>query len=461
MQKTEAFAKGKTTAVNMTTGAIAPRMIFFALPLLFGNLFQMLYNTVDVLVVGNFVGTEALAAVGSTSMIINTLVFFFNGVSTGAGVLISRHFGAREQKRLHLDVETAMGMTFLFGVLFTIIGVLGVGPMLRLMATPDDVMESAAVYLRIYFLGISGLLIYNMGNGILSAVGDTKRPLFFLIFCSICNIILDLFFVLVLRLGIRGVAFATILSQFFSAFLVLRLLIKTKDIYRFSFRDLTIDKAIFKEILSLGLPAGIQATLTSISNVFVQSYVNVFGSACMAGWSCYNKLDQFILLPMSSMAQANTTFVSQNLGAGYKKRARKGAMTGVGITVGITLFTATILFLFAKPATACFSSDAEVVRYGVRFLRLSVFFLTANCINHVLAGAIRGYGDAKAPMVIMLFAFVLVRQVYLFVGTRMFPGTELVVGLAYPVGWVVCAVIEVSYFLIVYGKKNDPEKNEY
>ncbi len=261
---------GKTTTKDMTEGSIIGQIVMFSLPLMFGNIFQMLYNTVDSIVVGNFVGKEALAAVGSTTMIVNMLVFFFNGFSVGAGVLISRYFGGKNLERLHKAIETTMATTFVFCVLFTIIGSLGVKPMLRFMATPDDVMADATTYLRIYFLGFSGLLIYNMGSGILRAVGDTTRPLMFLILTSLMNIALDLLFVIVLHTGIAGVAYATIISQFISAILILVLLTGSKDIYRFVWKDICIDFGILRRIFVVGLPAGIQSVITAFSNVFVQ-----------------------------------------------------------------------------------------------------------------------------------------------------------------------------------------------
>ena len=430
----------------MTSGSIVKQIILFSLPLMLGNIFQMLYNTVDVFVVGNFVGKEALAAVGSTTMIVNMLVFFFNGFSVGAGVVIAHFFGARENEKLHDAVETTMAMTLFFCVLFTIIGVLGVKPMLRLMATPDDVFADATTYLTIYFAGIAGLLIYNIGSGILRAVGDTTRPLMFLMLTSLLNIVLDLTFVIVFRLGIAGVAYATILSQFISAILTLILLTRSKEVYRLDWRDLHVDRGLLVQIFRIALPTGIQSVITAFSNVFVQSYVNSFGSSVMAGWSCYNKLDQFILLPMQSMSMAATTFVSQNIGAGQRKRADRGTVTTVLMTVGVTAVIALFLFVFAEPAVGLFSKDPSVIEYGALFLHTNVFFLLANCMNHTLAGALRGREDSRGPMIIMLIGFVAIRQTYLFLATRFFANTPRVVGFGYPVGWVSCCIIMTSYY---------------
>ncbi len=450
--------KKKSTAMDMTTGSIAKLLILFAVPLLLGNLFQMMYNTVDVLVVGNFVGKEALAAVGSTASIINIAVFFFNGVSVGGGVVISRYYGAHDQDGLHRSIETTMAVTFWLGAAFTVLGVLMVPFTLRFMATPDDVMGEASVYLRIYFAGISGLLVYNMGSGILRAVGDTSRPLLFLVFSSVLNILLDLLFVVVFHLGIEGVALATIISQFISAALVVLLLSRTQDVYKLTWDDLIIDKPILSQILSVGLPAGVQAMITAFSNVFVQSYINSFGSDCMAGWSCYNKLDQFVFLPVTSMGQSATTFVSQNIGAKQEKRANMGTKMSLIISVSITFAIASCLFVFADPAVALFSKDKEVVRFGALFLHMNVFFLIANTVNHVLAGALRGRGDAKGPMVIMILSFVAIRQAYLYLVTK-FIHNVYVVGFGYPVGWMCCCVIELIYYYVRW-RRNPRESLE-
>lgn len=437
----------KSTAVDMTSGPIAKQLILFAVPLLLGNLFQLLYNTVDVLVVGNFVGKEALAAVGSTTPIINIVVLFFNGISVGGGVVIGQYYGARDMDKLHRAVETTMAVTFLCSVIFAAGAVLAVPAMLKFMSTPDDVMNAAGIYLRIYFGGLPGLLIYNMGSGILRAVGDTVRPLMFLVLTSVVNIILDLLFVIGFHTGIAGVAWATIIAQFISAVFVLVLLSRTKDIYRMTWNDLAIDRRILARILSVGLPAGIQSMVTAFSNVFVQSYINSFGSDCMAGWSCYNKLDQFVFLPIQSMANSATTFVSQNVGAGEADRARRGTRQSVMISLSITFVTSLILFVFSHFAVGMFTGETEVIRYGVLFIRLNVFFLLANTVNHVLAGAIRGHQDAKGPMAIMLFSFVLVRQIYLFVVNR-FARSEAAIGFGYPVGWMVCCMLELAYYFV-------------
>ena len=430
----------------MTHGPIIKLLILYAIPLLLGNLFQQLYNTVDSLVVGNFVGTQALAAIGSTTSICNTLVKFFNGVSIGASVIISQCYGAHDDEKLHKSVQTTMALTFLFGIVFTVLGYVMTPFMLRLMATPEDVLPWSSQYLRIYFLGISGLLVYNMGSGILRAVGDSKRPLMFLIFSSIMNIVLDLIFVLAFDMGIAGVAMATIISQFVSAILVLLLLSRCTESYRFDPKGLCLDLDIVKRILVVGLPTGIQQSLTAFSNVFVHSYINAFGSACMAGWSCYSKIDQFIFLPMQSMGSAATMFVGQNIGAENTKRAKEGSIKALSMAILFTAVCCITLWIFAPQMVALFNRDPEVLRYGVMTLRLNLCFMVFCCFNQVLAGALRGTGDAKTPMYYLLFSQVVVRQIYLFLISRLFPGNFHVIAFAFPMGWMLCSVLMSSHF---------------
>ena len=435
----------KSTARDMTQGPILRQLVFFSFPLMLGNVFQLLYNMVDSIIVGNFVSKQALAAIGSTTVIVSMIVFFFSGFATGAGVVIGNNFGARNMDRLHDAVHTTVAATFIFSLLLTLLGTAAVRPMLVIMRTPEDVFRDAALYLRIYIGGISGLLIYNMGSGILRAVGDSIRPLGFLILTSVLNILLDLFFVIVLKLGIAGAAVATILSQFVSAVLILLLLTRTRDIYRLDWKELHIDFPILKKIFSIGMPTALQAVITSFSNIFVQGYINAFGSDVMAGWSCYNKLDHFIFLPMQSMSVASTTFVSQNAGAGNERRSRRGTFLAILITCLVIGVTAVVLTFFAPAAVRMFSPDEAVIRYGAMFIRTNAFFLIFNGIAQVLAGALRGRGDSRGPMVIMLFNFVVVRQIYLYWVTHFVANTPRLVGFGYPVGWVLCCAMELIY----------------
>ncbi|MBR4599276.1 MAG: MATE family efflux transporter, partial [Treponema sp.] len=321
---------------DMTTGNIWFLIIRFALPLLLGNLFQQLYNTVDSIILGNYVGKEALASVGATSPFVNTLIGFFMGFSTGGSILISQFFGAKNIGSLRKTIHTLILSTVILGILFTILGMNLNLFLLKLNATPEDVLPTAHTYLTIHFEGIIFLMLYNAGAGILRALGDSKRPVYFLIASSLANVILDLLFVVVFGFGIAGAAYATLISQALSAFLVLFTLVNTGELYKLSFRHLKIDFQILMKILRLGLPGGLQMSVTSFSNIFVQGYINNFGSDCMAGWASFNKIDQICLLPMQSLQLSATTFSGQNYGAGKIARARKGTFAALlmGMIIG-------------------------------------------------------------------------------------------------------------------------------
>ncbi|MEG2604864.1 MAG: MATE family efflux transporter [Clostridia bacterium] len=443
----------------MTDGPVWKQLINFAIPMAIGLLFQQLYNTVDTIVVGRFVGKEALAAVGSTSSIINMLVGLFAGLSTGASVVISQYYGAHDYPRLHDAVHTTISLTFIMSVLVTALGIVIVPPMLRMMDTPADVFGQAQEYLTIYFAGVSGLLIYNMGSGILRAVGDSRHPLYFLCFSALTNIVLDLLFVVQFHWGVAGVAYATILSQFISAMLILGLLSRDPAPYGIHWRHLCLRRETLKHILSIGFPSGIQQAITAFSNVFVQSYINFFGSACMAGWSSYNKLDVFILIPMQSIALASTTFVGQNYGAGKLERAHKGATQALAMAVSITIALSVLLIVCARPLLMLFTPDEEVITYGVRFITIISPFYFTMCFNQVFSGALRGIGRANAPMFIMLFSFVVLRQLYLMV-VRAFGTPFFFVSLAYPVGWIACSILITIFYirspLCRAGRKKQP-----
>ena len=424
--------------MDMTEGPIARQLVSFAAPMLLGLIFQQLYNTVDTIVVGNFVSAQALAAVGTTGPLINSLLGFFNGFSAGATVVIARAFGARSP---------------LLAVVITAAG-LGLTPtLLRLMRAPEDMLPEATTYLRIYFMGIAGLMLYNMGAGILRAVGDSRRPLYFLIFSAIMNTAGDLIFVLVFHLGVAGVAYATILSQGVSALLVLYVLIRSDGMHRLYIRKLRLHGSTLRKIVAIGLPTAIQSAITAFSNVFVQSYINVFGSSCAAGWSIYGKLDQFALLPLQSISMASATFVGQNLGALNIPRAKRGIRTALAMGMACTAVLMVPLMLFARPLLSLFNQDPDVLYYGQMFvLWITPFYLFA-CVNDILGGALRGAGESLATMICMLSSFVVIRQIYLFVMSRL-THSALLTGLGYPLGWMLCCIsLILCYRLIPWEKK--------
>lgn len=447
----QAYVK-KSKTLDMTRGSIPRLVLQYSLPLMVGNVIQLLYNTVDSVVVGKFVGTQALAAIGSTTMIVNMAVLFFNGFSVGANVVIGRYYGAKDMDRLHKSIETCIALTLLLSIMISLIGVFAVNPLLHLMSTPPDVFDGASTYLHIYFAGISGLLIYNIGSGVLRAVGDTTRPLYFLIFTCILNVGLDLVFVLVFHLGIAGTAIATVIAQLISALLILCNLTTTKEIYQLTWQDLRMTPDIMKDIISVGLPTAIQSVITQFSNVFVQGYINFFGADCMAGFACYSKIEQFIFLPLQSMCIAATTLVSQNIGANRKRRADYGGLMVVVLSLAMVTALVIPVILLARYAVGLFTSDVAVIAYGIQFVRLNTIFILFNCVNHVLAGILRGMGHSIAPMIFMLTNFVALRQLYLFITTHYIANTPKVVAFSYPFGWIGSAVCTLVYYLLIRKK---------
>ena len=431
---------------DMTEGSIFWHMLHFSIPMAIGLLFQQLYNTVDTLVVGRFVGQEAQAAVGSTGPIINTIVGFCAGLATGASVVISQRYGAHDNKGLGKAVHTTIALTFIMSLIATAFGQVIITPMLRFMQTPEDVMSESASYLGIYFAGVAGILFYNIGSGILRAVGDSRRPLLFLIVSAVLNTVLDLVFVLVFGMGVEGVAWATVLAQVLSAALNLLALTREPAGYGIRWRQVRIDKASLTMILKLGLPSSIQSAITSFSNVFVQSYINYFGSACMAGYGVYGKIDAFALIPVQSISMSSTTFVGQNWGAKQPARAREGVRTATVMSLVSTVALGLLVLVFARPLMLFFSPVEEVVDYGVRFIQIVTPFYVTICFNQIYAGALRGIGDATAPTVIMLISFVAFRQVYLAV-TRALGAGFVAVALAYPVGWILCSTLLVLRYM--------------
>lgn len=446
------MAKPRGKDMDMTQGVIWKQLFWFALPLMIGNIFQQFYNTVDSIVVGNFVGKEALAAVGSVGPVINSLIGFFMGMATGAGVVISQAYGAKKDSKVSRTVHTTLVLTFILSAIFTVVGILMIPFMLRLMSTPEDVFAQSAEYLKIYFAGVVGLMVYNMGAGILRAVGDSRRPLYFLVFSACLNTVLDLVFVAGLRMGIAGAAWATVIAQVASAILILVVLARTDGAYRLKVRELRIEMPIVKEIVRLGFPAAIQQMITSFSNVFVQSYINGFGSSVMAGWSAYSKIDQFMMLPMQSVALAATTFTGQNFGAKKMARIKKGTKDGLILSEIVTVTFMIPLMVFASPLVQLFNNEAEVLHYGTMFLRLLSPFYVLCCINQIHASTLRGLGDTKAPMFIMLGSFVVFRQIYLFTVSHVF-GTLLPVAFGYPAGWLVCSFVISIYYHRSWKKK--------
>ena len=431
--------------VDMTQGNITKHLITFALPLLVGNIFQQMYNMVDTWVVGRYVSNEAYAAVGTNGPIINMLIGFFMGLSSGAGVVISQYYGAKRYEDVSRTVHTALTMTLIIGVLFTGLGQFMTPYMLRIMKTPANVLPESITYLRTIFSGIIGLMIYNIGSGILRAVGDSQRPFYFLVVCAVMNTVLDLVFVLAFDMGVRGVALATILAQAISALLVIITLLRTNECIKLIPTKLKIHWDMLKKIFRVGIPAAIQMAITSFSNIFVQSYINFFGDNCMSGWTTYAKVDQLLFLPMQSIALASTTFVGQNLGCNQIERAKQGVTRAIMLALASTLFLMVPVLIFAPQIVAFFNSKPEVVEYGSMLLRWITPFYILCSFNQIYSGALRGAGNSKAPMIIMLSSFVVFRQIYLFLMSRIC--NEIIpIAMSYPAGWLLCSTLTVIYY---------------
>ncbi|MBR4205714.1 MAG: MATE family efflux transporter [Clostridia bacterium] len=432
--------------VDMTEGNIVRHILTFAFPLLIGNIFQQLYNMVDTWVVGRYVSDEAFSAVGSIGPITNLLIGIFLGLSSGAGVVISQYYGAKNDGKVREAVHTSLLMTLGLAVLFTGLGIFLAPIMVDFMKTPADVRPEAIAYLTIYFSGIAGLMVYNMGAGILRAVGDSQKPFLFLVFSALLNIGLDLLFVLKFGMGVEGVAYATILSQGLSALLVVITLLASRSCIRLELKYLKISWRMLGTIFRIGTPAALQMAVTSFSNVFVQSYINHFGTFCMGGWTAYNKIDALLFMPMQSIALASTTFVGQNLGKNQPARARKGADTALIMAAAGTVIAMIPVLIFAEGAVAFFNPNPDVVRYGSEFLRYITPFYVLCCVNQVYSGALRGAGDTKAPMIIMLLSFVAFRQVYLYIMANFIMNEHIPIAMGYPAGWLVCSTITFIYY---------------
>ena len=434
---------------DMTKGAILPQILLFALPLILGQLFQQLYNTFDTWCVGNFVGKNSFSAVGTVGSITNMLIGFAGGFSTGAGVVISQYYGSGDKENVRKSVHTFILFMFILSIALSLLGVALTPFLIKIIKAPPEVAKEEYIYLTIYFSGISGLLLYNMGSAIFRAVGNSKLPFIFLVVSACLNMIMDLVFVIVLKMGTSGVALATIISQAISALLVLGALKITQSQVSFKFRELKINWKILSRIIFIGLPSAIQMAVTAFSNVFVQSYINQFGADVMGGWTAYNKVDQVIFLPMQCMGLAAMTFVGQNYGAGNIKRAKRGADISLLSALTSTLILVVPVITLAPHVVTFFiNGEDDVIKYGTLFLRmLSPFYLLC-CFNQVYSNALRGIGRSKEPMYVMLFSFVVARQIYLFVVSRFISNTIIPIAFGYPFGWLLCStIITITYFI--------------
>ena len=440
---------GKSSATLMTEGPVWKRIVFFAIPVFWGNLFQQLYNTVDSLIVGNYLGSSALAAVSSSGALIFLMVGFFNGIAVGAGVVTAKYFGSKEYEKLQLSIHTIVAFGIICGVFFTIVGPFIAPVILRLMGTPTEVLPMSITYFRIYFLGSFAFVMYNFFVGILQAVGDSKNPLKYLIISSIINVILDLLFIAVFKFGVGAAAFATIISQFISAFLCLIRLLRNPEFIRLHINKIRIDKDILKQVISNGIPAGIQNSVISIANIFVQSNINSFGEMAVAGCGSYMKIQGFGFLPITCFAMALTTFISQNLGAHEYKRAKKGAVFGVICSVTLAEIIGIFIYILIPYLVSAFSKTPEVIRIGTMQARTDSLFYFLLAYSHCMAGIFRGSGRSKVPMYVMLICWCAIRVSYITVALHFVNDIQMIFW-AYPITWTLSTIAFTIYY-----KKSD------
>ena len=424
----------------MTEGNILKILIRFAFPLFLGGLFQQLYNTVDSWVVGQYCGDAALAAVSSSGSLCFLLIGFFQGVSLGGGVIISRFYGAQDFEGVDKTVHTLTAFSLVLGIVLSILGVIYTPVLLRWMGTPSNVIGNSITYFRIYCMGMMALILYNTATGIFQALGDSKHPLYYLAIASIANVVLDFLFVAGFDWGVAGAALATVLGQMISAIFAFIHLMSGKFIVKIELRKLRFYKDILKEIIVQGLPSGIQNSVIAIANVVVQSNINSFGNLAMAGCGSYSKVEGFVFLPIMSLTMAITTFVSQNLGAGKVERAKKGARQGTAVAIIFAEIIGIAFFIFAPELIGIFSDTPEVIAFGIRQARVISLFYCVLSLSHCCASILRGAGRATAPMIIMLSVWCVFRILYITVMLKFIPNI-VVVFTAYPVTWMISSII--------------------
>ena len=442
----EEAKKPAAKGILMTEGPIARQILAFTLPLLLGNVFQQLYNTVDSVVVGNFVGKEALATVGSSSSMIGMIVSLFMGIGVGASVIISQYYGAGNLKKMENAIYTAIAFGIAAGVLLTVIGIVVSPVILRWMKTPETVMEGSVIFLRIYFLGSLPSMLYNIGSSIFHAFGDSKKPLLYLIIASIVNILLDLLFVAVFRWGIAGAGYATVLSQTISAVLTYMTLTGKRSIYRLELKRIRFYREELRLIIRLGIPSGLQNSIISFSNVIVQSNINSFGDDAMAGCGAYSKIEGFGFLPITCFAMSMTTFISQNLGAKKYDRSKKGARFGILCSITMAELVGVLIYAFAPVLIAAFNNDPEVIAYGTTQARTVTLFYFLLAFSHCVAGILRGAGKATIPMLVMMCCWCIIRITYISIVVKIIPVINVIFW-AYPLTWTLSSIIFLIYFL--------------
>lgn len=438
--------------VDMTQGPYLKKIVVFVIPLALSSILQLLFNAADVIVVGQFAGSNSLAAVGSTTALINLIINLFMGVSVGSSVVLGQYIGKEDTDNCKKTVKTSIFVSIIFGFLLVFIGTFLTGPALELMGTPEECINLASIYMRIYFLGMPGFMVYNFGAAVLRAIGDTKRPLYFLFTAGVVNVIFNLIFVIVFHLDVAGVAIATIMSQYISAILILLLLKNSEGFMHVTFRELEFDKEIFKEIVHVGLPAGLQGCVFSISNVLIQSSVNSFGSTVMAGNTASGNIEGFVYVAMNSVYQACLSFTSTNIGAKKYKNADHILLTCIGLVTVIGLVLGVGAYLSGNVLLRIYSSDEQVIQYGVNRLAIvcAPYFICG--IMDTFVGALRGNGYSIVPMIVSLTGACLFRIIWIFTIFQM-NHTQFMLYISYPISWFLTASIHCITYLVIRRKR--------
>ena len=438
--------KQRSSATLMTTGPIWKRIIAFAVPLFFGNLFQQLYNTADSLIVGNFLGSSALAAVSSSGNLIFLLVGFFNGIAIGSGVVVAKYFGAGKFAMVKRAIHTITAFGLLSGMVLTVVGILAAPQILILMGTPAEVLPNSVTYFRIYFAGSLAFVMYNFLVGILQSVGDSRHPLVYLMISSVINIVLDLILVAGFHFGVGAAALATVISQVISALLCLRQLLKSPAEYRLEVRKIRLDGIMLRHIISNGLPAGLQNSIISLANVVVQSNINKFGAMAVAGCGSYSKIEGFGFLPITCFALALTTFIGQNLGAKEYDRAKKGAVFGVVCSLSIAELVGIGIYILSPYLIAGFNDTPQVISYGTAQAHTVTLFYFLLAFSHCMAGILRGAGKSAVPMFVMLICWCIIRVSYITIAVNFIHDIRVIFW-AYPITWTLSSITFLIYFL--------------
>ncbi len=444
MVKQDLEIKEKNKTLDMTEGSIVKKLLLFSIPLILGNLLQQTYNTVDSIIVGNYVGRNALAAVGSSAMLIYLLIGFSQGIAVGASVIISQAIGAKDNKRINFSVHTAIMIAILLGLFLSIVGFVFTPQLLKWMKTPAEIMVESVEYLRLFSLGLVFSIVYNMEAGILNAVGNSKRSLLYLGIASVTNIFLDLLFVRGFNMGIKGVAIATNISQFISCILALIFLLRVNDTYKVYLKKIKIHKKIAINIIKVGFPTGLQSTVVSLSNVLIQTSINIFGPSIIAGFGIYLKIDGFNILPILSLSMASTTFTGQNYGARKKDRIKKGMWITLIMAVIYTIITGILILIFSRPLVSLFTKEEDVIKAGVLSMKYFCPFYSLLAVLHSLAGTVRGAGKTIPPMLVLLFSMCIFRIFWIHFILPMDNTVENILVL-YPITWGIGLTLMAIY----------------